>query len=268
MKKSEFQALVDRDLSTLEWDERRRRQVLRAVLEEEKPVKKVSASVVLIALVLCISFTALAAGLLFSPRYDVTKLANAAMEEKYGVTADLLSLFHRTVQIHADGSATVTYAAPRADFPWEQMGDYFVEVANGDAQVFWSNDGMDTSGGLNAEAWGKDQLHLLSYDYANTMQHLFNQQGVVSPTPQPSSNEGHIWTSEDEAAALRAIDQAEAANQERLNEIARAEQAGKITMEKASELACQAVCQEYELTGAQRSKLIYRKTAGHIFGSS
>lgn len=264
MKKNEFPSLVDQNLSALEWDERQRQHVLHAIREEEKPVKKVSASVVLVALVLCITFTALAAGLLFSPRYDVAKLANEALEAKYGLTADLLSLFHRTVKIHADGSATVTYAAHRADFPWEQMGDYFVEVAGGDAQAFWSNDGMDTSGGLDAKAWGKDQLHLLSYDYANTMQHLLDRQGVVSPTPQPGSIKSHVWTAEDESAALQAINQAEAANQERLSEIAKAERIGKITMEKASELACQAVCQEYELTEAQRSKLIYEPDSAYI----
>ena len=264
MKKSEFQALVDRNLSTLEWDERQRQRVLHAVSEEEKPMKKVSMSVILVVLVLCISFTALAAGLLFSPRYDVTKLANAAMEDQYGITADLLSLFHRTVTIHADGSATVTYAAPQADFPSEQMGDYFVEVSGSQTQALWSNDGMDTSGGLDAKAWGPDQLRLLSYDYANTMQHLFNQQSIISPTPQPSSIERRVWTAEDESIAQQAIDQAEEANQERLNEIAQAEQTGKITIEKTSELAYQAVCQEYELTKAQRSKLIYEPDSTYI----
>lgn len=264
MKKLDFQAIVDRDLSTLEWDERRRQRVLHAISEEEKPVKKFSMSIVVVVLVLCISLTALAAGLLFSPRYDAVKLANAAMEAKYGVTADLLSLFHRTVKIHADGSATVTYAAPQVDFPAEQVGDYFVEVSGNQAQAFWSNDGMDMSGGLDARAWGAQQLYLLSYDYENTMQHLWAQQGVVSPTPQPVSIENHVWTAEDEAAALEAMEQAEAANQQRLSEIAAAEKMGKISIEKASALARQAICQEYGLTEEQHSKLIDEPDSTYI----
>lgn len=262
--KNDLRSLVDQTLSELEWDERQRQRVLHAIREEEKPVKKLSASVILAALLICLSVTALAAGLLFSPRYDAAKLANAAMEEKYGVTADLLCLFHRTVITHADGSATVTYAAPQADFPAEQMGDYVVEVSGGQAQAFWSNDGMDTSGGMSAKAFGKDQLHLLSYDYENAMQQLKTQQGIPSPTPRPVAIADHVWTAEDEAAALQALDQAEADNQQRLAEIAAAEKAGKMTVERASELACQAVCQEYKLTEAHRSKLIHEPDSTYI----
>jgi len=264
MKKTDFQVLVDRSLSTLEWDERQRQRVLHAVREEEKPVKRISMSVIVIVVILCMSLSALAAGLLFSSRYDITKLANAAMEEKYGITADLLSLFHRSVKMHDNGTATVTYAAPKADFPSEQMGDYSVEISGNAAQAFWSNDDMDTSGGLSAKAWGREQLLLLSYDYANTMQYLFNQQGIVTPTPMPSRIENDIWTAEDEAAAQAALDMAEHANQQRLDEIAKAEKAGKMTVEKASESAYQAACQEYKLTETQRSKLIYEPDSTYI----
>lgn len=262
--KTDLRSLVDQNLSELKWDERQRQRVLHAIREEEKPVKKRSVSMILAALLICLSVTALAAGLLFSPRYDAVRLANTAMEEKYGITADLLSLFHRTVTTHADGSATVTYAAPQADFPAEQMGDYFVEVSGGHAQAFWSNDGMDTSGGLGAEAWGKEQLLLLSYDYANTMQYLFDQQGIVTPTPMPANMKNHVWTAEDEALAQQAMDEINLIEQQRLAEILKAEKAGKMTIEKASELACQAVCQEYKLTDAQRSKLIYEPDSTYI----
>jgi len=264
MKSNAFHALVDQSLSHLVWDERQRQRVLHAVREEERPMKKCAFSLILVGVILCISITALAASLLFSPRYDAVKLASAAMEEKYGITPDLLSLFHRTVTTHADGSATVTYAAPKADFPSEQMGEYSVEVSGNQAQAFWSNDGMDTSGGLTAKAWGKEQLLLLSYDYANTMQYLFDQQGVVTPTPMPSRIENHVWTAEDEAEAQAALDMAERANQQRLDEIAKVEKAGKMTVEKASEMAHLALCQEYNLTDAQRSKLVYEPDSAHV----
>ena len=52
MKNNEFKELVDRDLSGLEWDERRRRNVLRALEGEERPVRKISTTFLIAAVVL------------------------------------------------------------------------------------------------------------------------------------------------------------------------------------------------------------------------
>ena len=68
MKNHDFQELVDQNLSGLVWDERKRRTVLYAISEEEKPVKKISTTFILVAAILCISVTALAAGLIFSQK--------------------------------------------------------------------------------------------------------------------------------------------------------------------------------------------------------
>ena len=70
MKKHEFRELVDQNLSGLVWDEEKRQTVLYAVQKEEKPVKKFTATFVLIAAVICLSVTALAAGLVFSSQVD------------------------------------------------------------------------------------------------------------------------------------------------------------------------------------------------------
>ena len=70
MKNHNFQELVDQNLSGLVWDERKRQTVLYVVSEEEKPVKKISTTFILIAAIICISVTALAAGLVFSGRFD------------------------------------------------------------------------------------------------------------------------------------------------------------------------------------------------------
>ena len=63
MKKFDFQELVDQNLSGLVWDEGKRRTVLQAVRKEERPVKKLSTTFILIAAIVCLSVTALAAGL-------------------------------------------------------------------------------------------------------------------------------------------------------------------------------------------------------------
>ena len=152
MKNEDFKELVDRRLSGLVWDEASRRKVLNAVHEEEKPMKKkVSFTVVLALAVLCIAAVAIAEGLMFSSRYSAVRLANQAMEQQYGITADILSLFYRQVEQHGDGTATVTYSVPGENgLPAEQMGEYTVEVKDNRAKASWSNDGKDTSGGLKA----------------------------------------------------------------------------------------------------------------------
>ena len=125
MKNHEFQELVDQNLSGLVWDERKCQKVLHAISEEEKPVKKISTTFILVAAILCISVTALAAGLIFSPRYDAVRIANQTMEEKYGITADLLSLFYREVKENGDGTSTVTFSIPdTASFPTDRIGEY------------------------------------------------------------------------------------------------------------------------------------------------
>ena len=107
MKKFDFQELVDQNLSGLVWDEGKRRAVLQAVRKEERPVKKLSTTFILIAAIVCLSVTALAAGLVFSSRVDAAKLAEKAVADTYGVTEPMLStFFSRTVTETADGGAT------------------------------------------------------------------------------------------------------------------------------------------------------------------
>ena len=72
MKNHEFQELVDQNLSGLVWVERKRQKVLHAISEEEKPVKKISTTLVLIAVIVCLSVTALAAGLILSSNVDAS----------------------------------------------------------------------------------------------------------------------------------------------------------------------------------------------------
>ncbi|MBQ8536028.1 MAG: hypothetical protein IJ461_01285 [Clostridia bacterium] len=265
MKNNEFQELVDRNLSGLVWDERRRFQVLCAVSKEEKPVKKISTTFVLIAAVLCISVTALAAGLVFSPRYEAARVANVAMKEQYGVTDDLLSLFHRQVVQHGDGTATVIYEALAGDFPSEQMGDYTVQVKGNAATVTWSNDGKNMVGGLAAEAYGPEQLRMLSYSYAESVQQLA-ELGVIAPkaSAQATPKVVNQWTEADQAQADQALELADKANEQRLSDIAKAEAESKLSVQEASQIALDAICQEYALTDAQKGKLTFEPDSTYI----
>ena len=120
MKNNEFQELVDQNLSGLVWDERKRQRVLHALNEEEKPVKKFSTTFILIAAIVCLSVTALAAGLIFSRKVDDMTLASRDLEKAYGVTPTMQgSYFVREVKqtdqetvVSFEGLENLRYASP------------------------------------------------------------------------------------------------------------------------------------------------------------
>lgn len=230
MKEHDFQQLADRNLSGLVWDERMRRKVLCALDKEGHNVKRISRAFILAAAILCISVTALASGLIFSPRYDAGKQAANLMQEQYGLTGELLSLFHREITTQADGTSIVTYEAIRTDLPAEQMGTYTVTITSEGASVVWSNDGKDTTGGLTAEAFGAEQLTLLSRDYAATMEQLSGSNNASLPAVTPVLQETGVLNVQ-----------------------------GALTIQQASALAKEAICQEYALTPQQQDMLLFEE---------
>lgn len=230
MKEHDFQQLADRNLSGLVWDERMRRKVLCALDKEGHNVKRISRAFILAAAILCISVTALASGLIFSPRYDAGKQAANLMQEQYGLTGELLSLFHREITTQADGTSIVTYEAIRTDLPAEQMGAYTVTITSEGASAVWSNDGKDTTGGLTAEAFGAEQLTLLSRDYAATMEQLSGSNNAALPAVTPVLQETGVLNVQ-----------------------------GALTIQQASALAKEAVCQEYALTPQQQEMLLFEE---------
>ena len=207
MKKFDFQELVDQNLSGLVWDEAKRRAVLQAVRKEERPVKKLSTTFILIAAIVCLSVTALAAGLVFSSRVDAAKLAEKAMADTYGVTDAMLStFFSRTVSETADGGTTVVYAG--IDFLRDVLGEYTVSVKDGAAAV-WSHDGESTSGLFDAEAWGKEQLEEMLRTAAerHDLSAFSEKAKAIAAKHKAASSElpkGSAWEKTGEAEALAA----------------------------------------------------------------
>ena len=116
--------------------------------------KKVSMTFILVAAIICLSVTALAAGLIFSNRISVKQTAEKAVFDKYGVTDTMLaSFFSSKVEEKADGEATVVFSGT-----YYVLGDYTVDIRGGKADASWSFEGKDTSGMFDAEAWGLEQL--------------------------------------------------------------------------------------------------------------
>ena len=241
MKKFDFQELVDQNLSGLVWDETKRRTVLQAVRKEERPVKKLSTTFILIAAIVCLSVTALAAGLVFSSRVDAAKLAEKAMADTYGVTDTMLStFFSRTVSETADGGTTVVYSG--IDFLRDVLGEYTVSVKDGAATAVWSHDGESTSGLFDAEAWGKEQLEEMLRTAADRHDlSAFSEKAKAIATKHEVASdelpEDSAWEKTGEAEALAAA------------------KASSYSEEDLLKLAHDAVVSAYQLTDAQAKML-------------
>ncbi|MBQ8620370.1 MAG: hypothetical protein IJ418_23070 [Clostridia bacterium] len=142
----------------------------------------------MIALVL-MATTALAATLLFSPRYDALQLADQALLEKYGITEEMQPALHHNIT-EADGAVIVTYELVEGIVMREnRFGVYTVTVRDGKAEAAWSMDGMDTAGGLEAPAWGSEQLLMYVQNYARVGSYMESHgmlQNAPMVTPAPA----------------------------------------------------------------------------------
>ena len=148
--------------------EARQENLLRDLMQKEEPKlkRKMSMGLVLAIVLVLLSVTAFAASMVFSPRADIARVADKALEKQYGITDEMLVYFRRNVAENADGTAVVTYTGN-----WDMnyvLGEYTVTVNGRDAGAVWSHDGEDTSGGLDSEAWGAEQLNEVIRMYRET----------------------------------------------------------------------------------------------------
>ena len=161
--KKTIRSAMDARLSFLDELPSCRAAVQYRIAQEEEPVmkKKVSLGLVFAIVLVLLTAAALATTLLLSPRADAVRIADRALEEKYGITAEMQTFFARSRE-EADGEVTVTYTgAGSMEYP---LGTYTAVVKNGKAEITWSHDGEDTTGGYAAEAWGTDQLKTMIGD--------------------------------------------------------------------------------------------------------
>ncbi len=165
--KDSIRSAMDRRLSFLDDLPSCRAGVLEQIARKEAPVmkKKVSFGLVFAIVLVLLSVAALAAGLLFSPRADAARTADRALEEKYGINREMQTFFGREEEELPDGSVRVTYTG--AGNMAYVLGTYTATVRNGKAEVTWSHDGKDTSGGYDSEVWGTEQLKQMFADSAD-----------------------------------------------------------------------------------------------------
>ena len=156
---------MDRRLSFLDDMPSCRAKVMYRIAQKEEPVvmkKKLSVGLVLAVVLVLLSVSALAAGLLLSSRVSATQIADRELEKQYGITAEMQTFFAREEKEMPDGAVQVTYTG--AGGMEYVLGSYTALVKDGKAEITWSHDGEDTSGGYEAEAWGLEQLRQMMAD--------------------------------------------------------------------------------------------------------
>lgn len=228
--------------------EARQDHLLRGLMQKEEPKvkRKMSLGLVLAIVLVLLSVTAFAASVLFSPRADIARLADKALEEQYGITDEMQVYFHRAVAENADGTATVTYTGN-----WELayvLGEYTVTVDGKQAKAVWSRDGADTSGGLEADAWGVEQLNEMMNLYKEThdMSAYINQAAAIAlKNGALVENPLYIPASEEitEESFLQRQDALRARS--------------KLSEEEMLSIARQAIQETYGLDASQMEKLTY-----------
>ncbi len=160
--KNDFQQLVDRNLSGLQWGEVQAQRVLHALDRKGEAKMKKKFSTGLVLAMVCVLLATVAVATVrqtYSPTAQAKKLAMAALEEKYGLDTACMSLFLSYVEETDDGLLVVF----SADFviPAMQAGVYTVLVKDEEVTAAWSHDGTAAdyqSGSLECEVWGEQQL--------------------------------------------------------------------------------------------------------------
>lgn len=159
LNRKEFHEAIDTTLSGLQADPWLAQRVVNEERKEKVFMKpRLSIKVVIIGIVLMLLMaTALAVGIIFAKRVPATEIADQALLQTYGITAQMQSLFTRKTVEGEGGTAVVTYEG--IEHLAYVLGKYTVIVDGQTVKnIFWSHDGEDMSGGLEASAWGKDQL--------------------------------------------------------------------------------------------------------------
>lgn len=238
---------LDTQLSFLDSRPSQRPEILRRIEEEKgeiKMKKKVPVALVCALLIMLVTVTALAAGLTFSSRYDVKRVAIDALKDTYGITDEMLAIFYIDVS-EQDGTGTqvITFSPIEQDTVYAQrVGVYTVTVKNRHPVASWSLDGQPIGKGIDSPVYGPEQLQALLDDYSNVMIHLAASDTAPSVTPAPTPFMDEADKDPD------AIAQAWAEQRDRI------EAHAQLSISECCDLAITALKEEYNLTDAQTAK--------------
>ena len=117
----------------------------------------------LILLLVCLLLipVALAEEVVLSPNMEAERIAVAALKDKYGLTNDLFGLFVPYVASIENG--VIVRYLPQAYLPANIVGEYEVQIIDGQATASWTHDDQDPmfwqSDMLDSPCWGAKQLN-------------------------------------------------------------------------------------------------------------
>lgn len=164
--KNDLKQLVDRDLSGLRWDERRRARVLLALDEKGGTTMKRKFTLTIaiaLALMLTASVALAAVVLNYSPQASALTQARNALIDKYGLTHTTLGLFTHDLYL-LEGQTVVVFHSDVVDaYGAGLTGEYTVTIPDGGTPIAcWTFDYVDAkiyeSGELDTPIWGQAQL--------------------------------------------------------------------------------------------------------------
>ncbi len=207
---------------------------------------KTMIKMLLVILAVSLVSVSLAEEVTISEREKAIRLADQALEEKYGITLAGQDYFERFTEEWDDGYYMVQY---RGMYEWQYvLGSYAAVVKDGAVtEIHWTHDGEDTSGGLDAMAWGSEQvleMLRLNQDAADTSEidkaaEKINRKVGFSYAwdyPTDEEKEAEAAKREEEAVEIRGM--------------------AKLSVEEMDEIARQAIISLYNLPEEQASQLV------------
>ena len=209
-------------------------------------MKTMIKTLLLVILAVSLVSVSLAEEVTVSEREKAIRLADQALEEKYGITLAGQDYFERFTEEWDDGCYMVQY---RGMYDWQYvLGSYLAVVKDGAVtEIRWTHDGEDTSGGLDAMAWGSEQvleMLRLNQEAADTSE---IDRAAAKINRKVGFNYAWDYPTDEEKEAVAAKREEEAVE---IREMA------KLSVEEMDRIARQAIISLYNLPEGQASRLV------------
>ena len=208
-----------------------------------KPGKKFYTGVAVLVVICLLAAVASASGLVFSARAKARLAAEKALNDKYGITYDMLSYFISEFHENGDGTGTMSYEGLE-DMAFV-LGRYDVRVKDDTVlDVTWSHDGEDTSKGFESAAWGTEQLT----EMVEINRETWSMEGFTPYIDKINAENGFVL----EEQPMPEVDDETFMNAKR-----QARDQSRYSAEELDRMILEAAAMQYQLTPEQAGMMTY-----------
>lgn len=208
-----------------------------------KPGKKFYTGVAVLVVICLLAAAASASGLVFSARAKARIAAEKALNDKYGITYDMLSYFISEFHENGDGTGTMSYEGLE-DMAFV-LGRYDVRVKDDTIlDVTWSHDGEDTSKGFESAAWGTEQLK----EMVEINRETWSMEGFTPYIDKINAENGFVL----EEQPMPEVDDETFMNAKR-----QARDQSRYSAEELDRMILEAAATQYQLTPEQAGMMTY-----------